>query len=133
MEDKPGWTDNSNGWVTDSIIFFETNIISLQFRILFASDYSITERGCAINRFCLKYHGTDCEKIRVEENMAPALKIFPNPASSVVHVEMQGQTDNTVEVSFSDLWERQIRFGKINYWPAAGKFRWKGWMRGFTS
>lgn len=132
LDNKPGWTGNSNGWVTDSIAFFENNITSLQFRILFATDYSITERGCAINRFCLKYHGTDCDKIGLDENLASALsiKVYPNPASSVLHVEMQDEKLNSVVASFADLSGRQVHTQKIDLLVGSGQVSVEGLAAG---
>ncbi|MCR9153673.1 MAG: T9SS type A sorting domain-containing protein [Bacteroidetes bacterium] len=105
---KPGWTDTAD-WDTARYVFqFDTAADRAVFRFRFESDWSIQDKGWAVDNFCIK--STDEKPTFVigseEYNPVPESyigELRPNPTNSITHLPLFNAQAKNVSVDIVNV------------------------------
>lgn len=89
---KPGWTNNSNGYIPAEIVIRVPKTGPVIFRFRFGSDQGIEDEGWVIDDFCFQsttdpidyYVGLD-DRI---PGLATISDLYPNPARDITRIDM---------------------------------------------
>ena len=139
---RPGWSGNTNGYITSTIKFTVDKPGSLVLRFRFGSDYTYHDQGWAIDDFCLEEMpaGTpaDIVGIGIPEITIPGFflgHISPNPLSGEGFLNFNASRKLNVDFSISNmngqiLMKRNINgeegYNKVSFnateWPSGVYF-----------
>lgn len=105
---KPGWTDTA-GWDSARYVFrFDTAADRAVFRFRFESDWSIQDKGWAIDNFCLKTTDENPNFVigSKEYNPVPDSyvgELSPNPTNSITHLPLFNAQAKVVSVNIVNV------------------------------
>jgi len=112
---RPGWSGNTNGWITSTIKFTVENAGKLVFRFRFGADFTLQNEGWAIDDFCLEQSpaGTpaDIVGIGMDEDQIPGFflgHITPNPVGQVAQLQFNGDRPLKLNLRVIDLLGKEI-------------------------
>ncbi|MDO7652641.1 MAG: T9SS type A sorting domain-containing protein, partial [Schleiferiaceae bacterium] len=112
---RPGWSGNTNGWITSNIKFTVENAGKLVFRFRFGSDFTQQNEGWAIDDFCLDQSpaGTpaDIVGIGMDEDQIPGFflgHITPNPVGQIAQLQFNGDRPLKLKLRVIDLLGKEI-------------------------
>jgi hypothetical protein len=112
---RPGWSGNTNGWITSNIKFTVENAGKLVFRFRFGADFTQQNEGWAIDDFCLDQSpaGTpaDIVGIGMDEDQIPGFflgHITPNPVGQIAQLQFNGDRPLKLKLRVIDLLGKEI-------------------------
>ena len=118
---RPGWSGNTNGYITSTIKFTVDKPGTLVLRFRFGSDYTYHDQGWAIDNFCLEETpaGTpaDIVGIGIPEIVIPGFllcHISPNPLSKQGFLNFNASRQLNVDFSISNMNGQTIMKKYIN-------------------
>lgn len=105
---KPGWTDTAD-WDTARYVFrFDTTADRAVFRFRFESDWSIQDKGWAVDDFCLKTTTKKSSFVIGSKDYNPVPDSYigdlsPNPARGITHLPMFNAQAKSIEVNIINV------------------------------
>jgi hypothetical protein len=106
----PGFTGIQTSWELAEIDFQFPNSGPIIIRWRFASDYSVTDEGWAIDDICIENIGV-CSPTTIEEKPdLTGIAVYPNPNQGQFVLNIESLIDGQVDVEIFDMLGKQIHY-----------------------